>query len=353
MDLRKRILTNNNCYKTGAKINVKGLMIHSTGANNPRLARYVDAPELDNISSGHWNQARPGGRDVCVHAFIGLDNDAKDVATYQTLPWNHRGWGGGGSSNDTHIHVEICEGDLDDASYFKKVYKEAVELFAYLCKEFKLDPMDDVTTHSEGFKRGIASNHADVMHWFPKHGKDMNDFRKDIKAAMGDDVKFEQPITPSVEVAPKPAPTGKGKTITVLAQEVIDGKHGSGDARKKSLGDKYDAVQKKVNQMLDKSSTSKPKKKPKTVNQLAQEVIDGKHGSGDARRESLGGRYEEVQVRVNQILEGQVSSAPKAKSLNTLVEEVMRGEHGSGRERMLSLGSRYTEVQREVNKRSR
>jgi hypothetical protein len=350
MDLRKRILTNNNCYKTGAKINVKGLMIHSTGANNPRLARYVDAPELNNISSGHWNQARPGGRDVCVHAFIGLDNDSKDVATYQTLPWNHRGWGGGGSSNDTHIHVEICEGDLNDSAYFKKVYKEAVELFAYLCKLEGLNPLEDVTTHSEGHKNGIASNHADVMHWFPKHGKDMNDFRKDIKAAMADvdDIKFEQPIKP----APSKPATNWGKSITTLAQEVIDGKHGSGDARKNSLGDAYDEVQEMVNKMLNKSSSSTPK--PKSVNQLAQEVIDGKHGSGDARKRSLGGRYDEVQARVNQILTGKSgSSKPKAKSLNTLVDEVLRGEHGSGRERMVSLGNRYTEVQREVNKRMR
>ena len=42
-----------------------------------------------------------------------------------------------------------------------------------------------VICHSEGYKRGIASNHADVMHWFPKHGKSMDTFRSDVKAAMG------------------------------------------------------------------------------------------------------------------------------------------------------------------------
>ena len=34
--------------------------------------------------------------------------------------------------------------------------------------------------HSEGYKRGIASNHADVLHWWPKHGKDMDKFRDDV-----------------------------------------------------------------------------------------------------------------------------------------------------------------------------
>lgn len=42
---------------------------------------------------------------ACVHGFI----DGNDGTIYQTLPWNHRGWHGGGSSNNTHIGVEMCE----------------------------------------------------------------------------------------------------------------------------------------------------------------------------------------------------------------------------------------------------
>ena len=37
------------------------------------------------------------------------------VTTYQTLPWDHRGWHAGGSANDTHLSFEICEDDLTDA----------------------------------------------------------------------------------------------------------------------------------------------------------------------------------------------------------------------------------------------
>lgn len=103
---------------------------------------------------------------------------------------------------------------------------------------------------------------------------------------------------------------------------------------------------------------AKPKPKPapkvqppKSVDQLAREVIDGKHGSGDTRKKALGKQYDVVQVRVNQLLGAK--SKPAVKSIDALVKEVMRGEHGSGRERMLSLGNRYTEVQREVNRRSR
>lgn len=164
-------------------------MVHSTGANNPNLRRYVgpdDGLLGKNQYNNHWNQDNPGGRQVCVHAFIGKLADVS-IATYQTLPWNHRGWhcasGSKGSGNDTHISFEICEDALIDAAYFNAVYKEATELCAFLCKEYKLDPALDgvIIGHFEGHKHGIASNHADPGHWFPKHGKSMDTFRSDVQ----------------------------------------------------------------------------------------------------------------------------------------------------------------------------
>ena len=41
MNLHKLILTENACYKAGRTITVKGIMGHSTGANNPTLRRYL------------------------------------------------------------------------------------------------------------------------------------------------------------------------------------------------------------------------------------------------------------------------------------------------------------------------
>lgn len=57
-----------------------------------------------------------------------------------------------------------------------------MELTAYLCREYGLDPLEDgvVICHQEGARRGIASNHADVLHWFPMHGMTMDDFRADV-----------------------------------------------------------------------------------------------------------------------------------------------------------------------------
>ena len=206
MKLIQCILTDNDCFRTKRGIKPKGVMVHSTGADNPTLRRYVQPvkggdgdyaalmAQLGRNKNGtHWN--RPG-LDVCVHGFIGQLADGS-VASVQTLPWTHRGWHAGtgtsgGSANNTHISFEICEDGLTDPTYFKLVYREAVELTAHLCKSCGLDPLADgvVICHSEGYRRGVASGHADVEHWFPRHGKSMDDFRADVAA----------------ELAPKPEP---------------------------------------------------------------------------------------------------------------------------------------------------
>ena len=108
------------------------------------------------------------------------------MCTYQTLPWTMRGWHCRRSGNDTHIAFEICEDSLTDKSYFRATYQAAVELTAYLCQLYHLDPQADgvVLCHSEGYARGIASNHADVLHWWRRYGVSMDNFRRDVAEKM-------------------------------------------------------------------------------------------------------------------------------------------------------------------------
>lgn len=87
------------------------------------------------------------------------------------------------------------------------------------------------------------------------------------------------------------------KTIDELAREVIAGKYGNGEARKKALGDKYNQVQERVNQLLKQSK--------KSVDEIAKEVIAGKWGNGNDRKNRLtnaGYNYNEVQNKVNSLL---------------------------------------------------
>lgn len=253
MNLHKLLLTNNACYKAGKTIAPRGIMVHSTGANNPNLKRYVgpdDGLLGKNQCNNHWNTDKPGGRQVCVHAFIGKLADGT-IATYQTLPWNMRGWhcgsGANGSGNDTHISFEICEDNLTDSAYFNAVYKEAVELCVYLCKQYGIHPERPyLICHSEGHELGIASNHGDVMHWFPKHGKSMDTFRAEVKRMLGSGGSGSSSSPAS-------------KSVDELAREVIRGDWGNGEARKQRLtaaGHDYTAVQARVNEILSGKSAS-------------------------------------------------------------------------------------------------
>ena len=192
--LYQQMATKNKCYITGAGITPCGVMVHSTGANNPNLKRYVqpDDGRLGvNPYSNSFNEYQPGGRNVCPHAVIGKLADGS-VASYQILPWDVEGWHAGGTANKLgYIGFEICEDALKDAEYFAAAYDEAVAFTAYLCRLYGFDPQGEtaqgyptVLCHSEAAALGIASNHSDVTHWFPRFGKTMDDFRADVAARM-------------------------------------------------------------------------------------------------------------------------------------------------------------------------
>ena len=187
MNLVEKIMTNNPCYTAGRKIKVQGLMLHSVGCPQPSAMAFIN----------NWNKSTY--KTACVHGFI----DANDGTAYQTLPWNHRGWHGGGSSNNTHIGVEMCEpacikytggssftcSDLVTArACAKRTYDTAVELFAYLCKMYNLNPLEKgvIVSHKEGHVLGIATNHGDPEHLWNglNMGYTMDGFRNDVYITM-------------------------------------------------------------------------------------------------------------------------------------------------------------------------
>lgn len=148
-------------------------------------------------------------------------------------------------------------------------------------------------------------------------------------------------------------PVTPDKSTDQLVKEVLAGSHGSGDMRKRSLGDRYAEVQAAVNAHLGvNTAPAAPPAAParKSTQELANEVIAGLHGTGVARKRSLGYRYGEVQLLVNQQITG--DTAPR-KSIADLAQEVIDGKHGNGPARRQSLGSSYARVQREVNRRLR
>ena len=329
MQIKETILTNNPCYKAGKTIAVKGLMLHSVGCPQPSALVFVN----------NWNKSTYDR--ACVHAFI----DGNTGVIYQCLPWSHRGWHGGGASNNTHIGVEMCEpacikytsgsnftcSDTATAkAVVKRTYEAAVELFAFLCKQYNLDPLADgvIISHREGRARGIASNHGDPEHLWNglKMGYTMDGFRKAVAAAMKP-AEETKPATPA-----EPAKTlyrvqtgafSKKANATALAEKLKKAGFDtyivqSGSLYKVQVGAysvkaNADAMAKKLKAagfdtyITTKSGTAVAADAPakKSVDELAREVIAGKWGNGATRKQKLtaaGYDYSAVQKRVNELL---------------------------------------------------
>lgn len=259
MDLVNSIMTKNPCYKDGKKIKVKGIMLHSVGCSQPKASVFIN----------RWNSEKY--TNACVHAFI----DGNDGKVYQTLPWDYKGWHSGSKANSTHIGVEMCEPatikytdtfkfnvvDPKDArTVAERTYSSAVELFAMLCKTYNLNPIADgvIISHTEGYRRGVASNHSDPEHLWEGLGLSytMDKFRSDVNSklkSLNKSNKIEPSAEPKVKAEDKPAL----KSTDEVAREVIRGKWGNGSTRKKRLteaGYDYRTIQDRVNEIL------KPKK---------------------------------------------------------------------------------------------
>lgn len=187
-------------YTTFQRRGPLGLVLHSVGCAQPNAMTFVNR-----WNSTSYNRA-------CVHAFI----DANTGIVYQCMPWNFRAWHAGGSANNTHVGVEMCEPsaikyrgvsakfDVTDRekalAQCETAYNAAVELFAFLCDKYSLDPLKDgvIISHNEAGKRGIGSGHVDPEHLWNGLGTGftMDGFRKDVKAAMTGTLQ-EHPAAPS------------------------------------------------------------------------------------------------------------------------------------------------------------
>ena len=96
---------------------------------------------------------------------------------------------------------------------------------------------------------------------------------------------------------------GSSQSVDIddLARRVINGEFGNGDDRRNALGSNYDAVQARVNEMLGCGGSS-GSSGGVDIESLAWAVINGDYGNGEERRQRLGANYDAVQRRVNEIL---------------------------------------------------
>ena len=161
-----------------------GIIIHSTGANNPNLKRYVNAPEIcgDNPYKNYFDRS---DSDVCPHAVIGKDKNG-EVKAAKLLPWNVCCWGCGSGSKGSYnyspayIQIEIAEDALNDRAYFEEAFGLAADLCQRLMKNYPTIKTENIISHKEACARGYASNHGDPEHWLARFRKNMDWFRSRV-----------------------------------------------------------------------------------------------------------------------------------------------------------------------------
>lgn len=209
LKIYKHYFTNTDCYKAAVIQESKGVQVHSTGANNPYLKRYVQPDDGRLGKNNNKNDHNRPGLDVCANAYIGKLQDGTP-AVYESLPWNYRCWLSGSGVNGNankkgYIGFEICEDNLNNQEYFDQVVMgQSVQLTAYLCQTYKI-PIENVRDHSELCKMGLASNHADISHWLKKFGLTMNDYRAAVQKVMNEGISVtyidtNEEVTPSMQV---------------------------------------------------------------------------------------------------------------------------------------------------------
>ena len=195
-----KYLTLNATYTKPTIITPEFLIVHSTGSA---------VGTKDKL----WNSWNSITKELSAHGMVDT------TGGYQTLPLNYKAWHVGKLGNGKTIGFEICEPsnmayidkahtkvdttkynpkDASNIADFNKRYKNAIEIAVDFCRQTGLGA-DKILSHREACAKGIASNHADVEHWFPLFGKTMDDFRADVKA----------------ELAKKPNPNTGGKLFRV------------------------------------------------------------------------------------------------------------------------------------------
>lgn len=220
---------------------------------------------------------------------IGLSVEEKD-----------RSWCSSNAANDHRaITIEVASEPAHPYMVTDKAYKALIELCADICKRNDIKQL--LWKADKSLIGQVDKQNMTVHRWFASKtcpGEYLYNHLGDIAAKVNTLLGVNTTTQPT---ASKPTL----KSIDEIAKEVIAGKWGNGTDRKNRLtnaGYDYTTVQNKVNELKNKPVVSTPKK---SVDEIAKEVVAGKWGNGQDRKNRLvkaGYDYSEVQKRVNQLL---------------------------------------------------
>lgn len=147
--------------------------------------------------------------------------------------------------------------------------------------------------------------------------------------------------------------TSSGKSVDEVAQEVLQGLWGNGQERYDNLtnaGYNAQAVQDRVNSILNGEAPSSSASLD--LDSVAQEVLQGLWGNGQDRfnnLENAGYDAQAVQDRVNSILSGDYKQASNT-NIDVVAQEVLQGLWGNGQERFDNLANAGYDAQAVQNR---
>ena len=231
---------------------------------------------------------------------IGLSVDEKD-----------RSWCTSSRDNDNRaITIEVASDTSHPYAVTAAAYDALIKLVADICKRNGIKRL--LWKADKSLIGQVDKQNMTVHRWFANkacpgdwlYGR-LGTLASEVTKRLGGGSTPAPAPTP----APKPAPAKKSNDT--IANEVIAGKWGNNPQRAQKLkaaGYDPNAIQALVNQKL--GAKSKPAAKPsapakKSIDTIAREVIAGKWGNGNTRKQKLaaaGYNYSEVQKRVNQLL---------------------------------------------------
>lgn len=334
-----RKLTNNG---TNAKT---GVTVHDTG--NP--GRGADAQAHANLQAGGNSRAASWHWQV------------DDKVAIQSYRHNDKCWHGGhGTANNGRISVEIC---INSDGDYKKAVRNAAELVAWILKDIGRTP-NDIDQHAS-YPQGSTGWQKDCPAQL-RRGRDSiswSDFLGMVRKAF-DGKPATVPASSGSGSNPKPK-AKQPYSHDQAAQEVVDGKWGDGNERKRRLeeaGFVFNSVQRRVNALLGAKTTTTPANSStpvrKTEAQVAADIANGRGGWGNDPERSrkltaAGYNAGNIQKRVNSLLLGGNNAVSKP-SVNTIANQIINGQGNWGNEpgrsqKLRAAGYDAAAVQRRVN----
>src|SRR5699024_406521 len=264
----------------GGKNPVKYIMIHQTANTSKGANAYMHAKL----------QANGNSRQASWHYQVDADN------IYQSFPDTAQAWHAGNRYyNQNSIGIELTVNS--DGNYIGTV-EHGAELVKYLMNKHNV-PISNVIRHKDASGKYCPRELLD--------GKNGITWAKFKQMVQGTSTPKPTPSKPS-----KPATPSKPSSGSIVDYLNSQGKDSSFSARKKLANQygikNYKGTAKQNIDLLNKLKSGNPAKQPrpkKSINQMAQEIIAGKHGTEhENRRKSLGisqSEYNKVRAEVNRL----------------------------------------------------